>query len=44
MVTWPKDVEQATNDLKQYEKEFESKEFETPSTLVHKMNEALVAN
>ena len=44
LVTWPKDVEQATNDLKQYAKEFESKDFEIPATLVHKMNEAMAAN
>ena len=44
LVTWPKDVEQATNDLKLYAQEFESKDFEIPATLVHKMNEALAAN
>ena len=44
LATWPKDVEQATNDLKQYAQEFESKDFEIPATLVHKMNEALAAH
>ena len=34
LVTWPKDVEQATKYLKQYEQEFESKEFEIPATPV----------
>ena len=44
LATWPKYVEQATKSFKQYEQEFESKDFETPATLVHKMNKALAAN
>ena len=44
LTTSPRDLEQAINDLKGYQKEFESQKTGIPAALMRKVDEALTGN